>query len=424
MNYALPAENDAEHICVTLSIPGDQDTISNFVGALNTLSLWFNYRKDLDKRGKDIAAVWKSIVQSITFTDCDVPPQPPRVIYIDDSEDEMSVCTQLRIQDGKLQGLCCFNPATCEMEWVDICGQEGGWIPDGIVQPGDGIRPPTGESKCYNVVLNANNQWLLPFGLNAGDTITFSNVSGSWSDGGGFWYCPDGSKFFAGVCIGGAFHDGSDPSASEYHMQVIAEINGAYYPANTGTITVPSGVAGDQMMIYANDSARSDNSGSLSLKVCVTNGGTPPPSEWCYVMDFRLSPFDFAEYCPGGGCRALYVDGVGWTANAGSGFQDLIQINSPGYDSTLWTSVQGIFTDAGDAGSTLYVSIPGNGGTEFTASDSGVTDPTCELGTGIAVESVFVNFDSQLGHGTHYTGALQKLIIRGTGANPFGSSNC
>lgn len=69
-SYALPEEDDAEHVCVKLSIPSDEVTISNFVGALNTLALWSNYRRDEDKRGTLIANVWKSIVQSIEFIDC------------------------------------------------------------------------------------------------------------------------------------------------------------------------------------------------------------------------------------------------------------------------------------------------------------------------------------------------------------------
>lgn len=71
--FPLPTVDDAPHLCVTLSIPADETSISNFIGALYRLALWNNYRRDADKRGTLIAQVWKGIIDGIQFGPCGFP---------------------------------------------------------------------------------------------------------------------------------------------------------------------------------------------------------------------------------------------------------------------------------------------------------------------------------------------------------------
>jgi len=173
MNYGLPATDDAPRICVTLSIPGDQESISNFVGAINTLSLWSNYRRDDLKRGKDIAAIWKQIVQDIEFDLCNIQPEK---IIIQEWVEEMCLKCNIRFHNGVLQVLDCG-------EWVDVDGQTDGVIPTPVVQEPGQPRPAAGESVCFNKTLSAKDRYQLPFPVQPGDIVTISAVTGTWSDG-------------------------------------------------------------------------------------------------------------------------------------------------------------------------------------------------------------------------------------------------
>lgn len=59
--YRLPAITDPERICIKLEIPNDPDHKQAFWGALWTLTWYTAWQKDDDKRGKDVAAVWRDV---------------------------------------------------------------------------------------------------------------------------------------------------------------------------------------------------------------------------------------------------------------------------------------------------------------------------------------------------------------------------
>lgn len=118
----------------------------------------------------------------------------------------------------------------------------------------------------------ANNKWLLPTQVNAGDTIAITLANGAGHDGGvSPWQCPNGQQFFLGSCVGLTGTDGSDPAPSIAHMRLIAEIDGTFYDAYNGSITVPGGVVSADVVFQINDADLSDNSGSYTFDVCVTN---------------------------------------------------------------------------------------------------------------------------------------------------------
>jgi len=347
----------------------------------------------------------------------ETPSTAPITVIEDDYQ--MAICEQLRYQDGKLQGLCCG-------QWVDIDGQDSGSVAPGVSQPTDVPRPAVGDSACFTVLLQANSQWLLPFAVNNGDQITISEVKGAWWDGAvGPWYCPDGTPYVLGQCIGSQGHVSGDPDATDYHMQVIAKIGSVYYPASGGTFTV-SGLTGpSQMILQANDSPLNDNAGSVTLKLCITSGGTPPDVPACYGYDFTLTDGGWGPYNEASCDEAIYTPGVGF--GHGACREEYVAIWLHGFAPSHITKVT-VNLDTPMTGSTKRVELITNVGLgdRQVFDNLPVTGTTTEFD--IDVTGV-VNFYVLLSN-TDSTpsdvnpSSIVSVIIEGSSPLPFGPSNC
>lgn len=70
--FLLPDEIDPEQtICVQFEIPNELNHIAAFWGALNVLEVWSNWDRDPEKKGKDVAAVWRRIIQQARASSCE-----------------------------------------------------------------------------------------------------------------------------------------------------------------------------------------------------------------------------------------------------------------------------------------------------------------------------------------------------------------
>lgn len=417
-NFALPPIVDGERLCCTLLIPNDETHISNFIGALYALTLWFNYIPDPDgvRKNKPVADVWRDIVTSITFSAQPCEKQP---IYISEMDYEMAICEQLRYSDGKLQGLCCG-------QWVDITGQlpgSGGTNPQ---QPGSGTpQPAVGACQEYHATLNGNGQWLVPAPVSTGDTLTFSAFGGAAYDGSDvFWRCPDGQVYLAGNCSGGAFTSGADPLPSAPHMSLIVNIAGVYYSALT-PITVPSGVSGANATVQLNDGTISDNQGSVSFNVSVCNNAIP---SWSHSFDFRTGQhgFSIAVDPTSHDVLGVYVPGTGFEAvtEPSAPRYKYLQLERAFSVSSTLTNNQMLYDEVvgSDAsGSTLQNLMQTNVGTLKVIPASNVTDHIeAWSGSQVANKIVYAFLPSD-DAGTPGTGSitLKSVIVSGTGPDPF-----
>jgi len=138
----LPTEDDADHVCVTLSIPGDSESLSNFMGAIARLARWNSYRRDPDHRAVIVAQVWQQILADIETGACILP-------LTDVRQNEELPCTLEKTFDGdtwtafaNLQ-LCppkLRTGANGGTEWWDGTG----WVPlpDGGDERQDGGYTP------------------------------------------------------------------------------------------------------------------------------------------------------------------------------------------------------------------------------------------------------------------------------------------
>lgn len=261
--WTLPDNiNPATSTCYTIPVPDDPFHRAAFWGALLDLASAYKWADDPDHKAREVALVWRNIVDALRPGPCNDGSTGP--IDFNMEEFMSCLCEVLRWHNGKLQALCCGD-------WTDIPGFES-VITDGGTQPPPGGVLAPGQCQTYNAVLQANGQFLLPNPVQEGYTIEISGVVGGWTDG-AVWYCPDGGNYILGVCNpAGKHHVGGDPDATAYHMQLMALINGIYYPVvmgSTTSITVPSGTPASEVSFVANDASLSDNGGSVNFQVQV-----------------------------------------------------------------------------------------------------------------------------------------------------------
>jgi len=73
--YMLPEVTAPdEFICVQIQVPTEVYHQAAFWGAMDSLGRWFNWQRDEQKRGKDVAAFWRGIVDAAKESTCEAGP--------------------------------------------------------------------------------------------------------------------------------------------------------------------------------------------------------------------------------------------------------------------------------------------------------------------------------------------------------------
>jgi len=286
MQFVLPAVVDPPRVCTTIQVPDDLQHIAAFLGAIRGLGSAYNWKNDSAHTAKLVAAVWRNVFDGIVVGNCSIGASG-------DMQFRQSGC-KLQFSVDCVNWITLYDPTECIHE---IAGQPG---PSGPVAPGDCTE--------FDVTLQANQQWLMPTTITDGSTIEISNVSGAWSDGNVNWYCPDGTPYILGQCIGLKGHAGGDPSGSLYHMAVIGVVQSGtpvYFDATGGMYTAPSGTGQQSVVFQANDSNLADNFGQVTFHVKVCNTAVV---EWTHVFDFTIDDRGWV----GRPSYASYAAAVGW----------------------------------------------------------------------------------------------------------------
>jgi len=371
-----------------------------------------------------------NLIQQFQLATEDCPAGSVPVV-IAESDYEMSICEQLRIHNGKLQGLCCG-------EWTDIPGQTAGEGIGASPQPGDGQPQPTPGGGCqtYHAVMQANTAWNAPVGVNAGDIITVSGANGATYDGGySSWRCWDGNTFFLGACIPGTGGlRSTDPLPTIKHMHLIASIDGTFYDVST-PITVPGGVSNAQLIFQVNDDVLGDNGGSLAFDVEVCNN---TPADWTSVMPFDVSTFGFVPFARGvsgstGDWTPTvgFVDGDGedagpeWVRSAGAQLTGITPFTLKSMEVVFDLTLGGFASPSELAVHAEAVS--GGAGTDYIAiansaasSGSGQDEVGAAVTPAVDTLIVLIQCSTSTASIGSLTGAatLTKLIVTGSGPKP------
>lgn len=91
-NFILPDVIDPPRRCIQIDIPDNEGHILAFVGAIKQLTDWFNWQRDEDKLGTQVAKVWEDVFLSIDWSDMSCcPPQSIPIIRRIDPEDPVNI---------------------------------------------------------------------------------------------------------------------------------------------------------------------------------------------------------------------------------------------------------------------------------------------------------------------------------------------
>lgn len=297
-------------------------------------------------------------------------------------------------------------------------------------QPGNGTaQPPPGggtAENCYQ--LQANNRLLLPTVINSGDDIVVTSQSGAGNDGGHTtWYCPDGSVFLAGLCVPGTGGlSGGDPLPTANHMSLIIEIAGVFYSLESGTFTVPGGVINQQAVVQVNDSVLSDNSGSYSVCIKITNNQVP---NWVHTFDFTLTTGGWTpELASGGAPAALWTPGTGWVdqdVTFGVIPDRIVDIHNTTTISFLSSiEVIGNFTAGHGPGPFDQFAVKVNGtpfgAVAYPSLPNGAQDIVVPVGVASVTDlEAFFQMCTTTPPPLDGSGTISKIILTGTGVDPF-----
>lgn len=297
-------------------------------------------------------------------------------------------------------------------------------ITDGIIAPGQVQQPPQTRPDpltcvTYHVRLTPGAQWHCPNPVSAGDTVLVSNAKGGWSVGELAWYCPDGKRYLAGICdeslethVSG---DLLNPGA--FHMAIVGLAGATYFDPFT-LYTIPFGDDGE-LFLTANTGLTGTPSGEVSFDVEVCSA-----EPWCQHFDFTASDGGWQPVNAGGTDFAVYSAGVGWTSIYNHNGLNVTEtrivrtftsINFKllefvfEFDTTAGVSTYNVFAD-----STFFTNSASIG------SGSGQTlDQTVDLDGHTSIRGDLAKAASGGGNIV-----ITGVTVRGTGDNPFGTSNC
>lgn len=408
--WSLPNTVDpANKRCFLVQVPDDIMHIGAFRGALWALCNSLNWQQDDAHTSRAVAEVWRQVWANIQEVDCDMLHQT--LIEFDPD------CGIKWSYDGG---------ETWETADLAACALAGGELAidnalaDGTLaqyggQPSPSAPPAPGECKTYHVILRAQDKWHIPSPLNAGDTLTITNVKGGWEDGTYLWYCPNGDEYLLGACVDIQIFYPADPMPDTPHMQVIGARNTTipvFFELLNAPYLVPVGITDEDAWLQANDSDLPDNGGQIEFDLEVCTGA------WEHHFDFTAGELGWTALNLDGQ-RAEYVAGVGW--HHASGYTSLIQLKSPIVSSTEFLGVRIILSTSmggphknGQYRKGDYSTPPADWyiGT--------LTDTGMHTVTGFTQTQVGVGIDNDNSPGgVEYTGYITDIYLSGRGIDPF-----
>lgn len=398
-----PVQTDPDADPIVL-IPLNKSYIPYLMGAAQQLLLQAAYPQDITPDQLNLVqARWMDAINAIGNATA-APIEAPGLGCCEG--DNMGCC--LRFQNGVLQMYCCGT-------WQDVPGQPPGGI-NQPGQPGAGTPQPSpgGGQECYQAVNQpASNGWFLPTTVSTGDVLALSGATGAANDSfNALWYCPDGGQFFLGQNVGYPVMNGADPAPLLAHLRLLYVIEGSYYDAMNGPFTVPSGISGAAVLVVPNSADPTSLQGSYSYQVCVTNNAT---ASWTHTFDFTVSPGIFANALPG-------TDGGTW--QAGTGWVSSV-VPATGAEGC---TILGTFTNSTITSVTIYYYTNGTVGSGGRTLNVGSNANALQTGDGHHIDTFVTPTNPCNGiycdcsfapPNTGQLSVISKLIVNGTGTNPF-----
>lgn len=425
--YVLPAVIDPpDTVCFVVNVPNDPQHIAAFKGQIYDLAWQKLWARDNAHLAKEVAAVWQRIFDNLE--EC----KTPDLTGTAGAEGDENLIRQNPDNPCELQ-TSIDGTNWCTFADLSLC------IPAPAQPAHEAPQPPAGGGQaCYDGVLQANSNWLLPTPVSSGDVLDLQNAVGAGSDGTPLWYCPTGEIYFAGDCqTGTAVLDGGDPDSGTFHMGLIWVINGVVYlDASHGPVTVPGGVVNGTCVLQVNDGSIAGNFGSYQFKACVTNNAS---LSYEHVFDFLLGTQGWTHSVLAIPPSGVWTGGVGWV---GQDYQSLstdhfrgveIQLICPGVSMSgieiRFDFTAGFYQDGAAATDAIELSTF-VGATQtyrivrlasVVANGTNKSDSALFTGTGITKINLAIRTDEDDTSYAGFSGAsvALKVIVSGPGPDPF-----
>lgn len=408
--WVLPTTVDpAVRRCYTIEVPDDPAHIAAFRGALLALASAYNWADDPAHTAKDVALVWRAIIDSHIDWGCAVQTQ----IREDD------ICTLSWSYDGWVT-FNSYDPSGCILANIDsvvpgmISDAIAQAIADGLLQQNGGQPSPSGgpapeTCQTLHVTLPANQRWHCPFPVTDGWTVEIANIKGGWNDGTLAWYCSTGGRYLLGACAEDLHsHQTGDPSGDGWHMELIGQIGTSYFMPGRTSYTVPDGTGSSYIDFLANDGSLSDNSGQIEFDATFCSPAAAPT--WCFSFDFTTDDGGWSNY---NGNATNFDLTYGWSAAQYFGITKSIGTGA----NFQITDIEMFYNTYGPRAFTWHAFQDGT-----------------ELWGGTLNSGTAYHYDPKL----YFTRPIEfrvicndargvsctRITIHGTGVCPFGDSNC
>lgn len=289
-----------------ICVPDEQFYLAAFRGLLIELTYSKNWQRDTAHTAAVVSRVWQQALESVLCDDC-------ANIGIVESDDDM----QFRIKPGDP---CIIQTLCGDGTWLDWYDPRG-CMPGGVGQPGPDDPVDVGDCREFDVLLPGSGLWKLPVPVSSNDTIEITEAHGGTYDGAELaWRCANGNGYVLNTCSGGTITEGGDPMPATPHMRLIAGYNGVFVDAYDTTITIPAGLAEQDLVFQVNDSQLYDNAGSLNFHVKYCHNSAAPSGD-CQESDFTIDAQSWAVILAASGF-GVYNAGNYWESeftNLGGG---------------------------------------------------------------------------------------------------------
>lgn len=295
--------NPPDVLCVTIRVPNERYYKAAFWGALLDLASAYKWADDPAHTAKQVALVWRDIIDTLELDTC---PIEPAILHGMEIDFDMGI----RVDCDCNVWVTCCDGTEVQLATVPMLNKPG--------QPGTGQPqpPPGGGSECYQFSMRANQQVYLPTGLSTGDVVEIQNAAGAGSNShNNLWHLLNGNQFFLGADVGFPQTDGANPVPAAPTTSLIILLNGTAYAIGTGSFTVPGGYTNAAAVLQVNDNTLSGLSGDFTFGACVTNNNV---AQFTHHFDFRLSPYGFV-IDPVVNSDANWTPGVGFTVTNTTG---------------------------------------------------------------------------------------------------------
>ncbi len=387
--WPLPSVvNPPDSVCFQVQVPNNRGHIGAFLGAMYELSKPYAWQNDVAHTAKQVGAVWLKIFDNLV-RGCPCP-QPAPLGQLED------FAMPIRVDcDCNIFVTCCDGTEKQIFTSDQVKAAIAGGNVQGAPQP-----PAGGGCQGYDLTNFGNAPALIPVPLNAGDTITISDVKGASSKDGLIWRCAeDGLTFFASECVGTPATDPTNRLPASPEGRKIVLLDGSYYDFTGDVFTVPGGTVNKQASIWLNWPSAATIYGSIQAHVDVCNN---TPASWVKTFDFTLAPGDFG---PWAGNRGLWVAGVGWEPNAFPETQLISPATGTYPAGVFFDEIDFVLSPTGTAEVAFY-----DGAYHFD--DVGVSSPHAYAHP---VTAGWVLFFGATTAGTF----IKSITIRGHGVNPY-----